>query len=288
MPMNPRLLRPLASRFFLDQHSGARLAFSLRRLSSRYAGPVVRVRRSSDSAEQDFSASEVSGGALAAWVGASNNGFVRTWYDQSGNGSHAQQATAAAQPKVVDTGSLCVDAAGYPAILCDGNAVYGLRIDGSQMFSGSGFSVAVIEPVNQGPTTNYLLANISATPGLIYFGLDFQNQRWLVYTGASFVNTASLFLPQGANPRQLFGFRMINGPSGTGWIRKNGAIVATNSNIGDNTSGSAQTAVNLFSGNSSTVQPYQGKVTEFLHWRDSRPNTFQQIDDQLLRHYKLP
>ena len=35
-----------------------------------------------------------------------SDGFVETWYDQSGNGNDATQATAGSQPKIVDTGSL--------------------------------------------------------------------------------------------------------------------------------------------------------------------------------------
>jgi hypothetical protein len=34
------------------------------------------------------------------------DGFVETWYDQSGNGNDAVQATADNQPKIVDGGSL--------------------------------------------------------------------------------------------------------------------------------------------------------------------------------------
>jgi len=34
------------------------------------------------------------------------NGFVETWYDQSGNGNNATQLTAGSQPKIVDAGAL--------------------------------------------------------------------------------------------------------------------------------------------------------------------------------------
>jgi hypothetical protein len=43
--------------------------------------------------------------ALLTFVG-SGNGFVTTWYDQSGNGSNATQATAGSQPRIVSNGVL--------------------------------------------------------------------------------------------------------------------------------------------------------------------------------------
>jgi hypothetical protein len=92
----------------LDTFSGAAAAYSLRNLQGRSGkdSAIVRVRRSSDNTESDFTATEVSDGTLAAWVGAGNNGFVPTWYDQSGNGRHATQASTARQPQIVSNGVL--------------------------------------------------------------------------------------------------------------------------------------------------------------------------------------
>ena len=42
-------------------------------------------------------------------VDTSADGFVTTWYDQSGNGNDAAQATASAQPKIVSSGSTIED-----------------------------------------------------------------------------------------------------------------------------------------------------------------------------------
>ncbi len=81
---------------------------------STYSGPLIRVRRSSDNAESDFSAvifPDVSGNrwidtvALLAFV-TSGGGFVTTWYDQSGNGRHATQASLLSQPRIVTAGVL--------------------------------------------------------------------------------------------------------------------------------------------------------------------------------------
>jgi hypothetical protein len=92
----------------LDAFPNAAAAYSLRQLRTGVAN-VVRVRRSSDNTEDDFTAAQVSDGTLATWVGAGNNGFVRTWYDQSGNSRNAEQTTTANQPQIVSSGNLLTD-----------------------------------------------------------------------------------------------------------------------------------------------------------------------------------
>jgi hypothetical protein len=94
-------------------------AYSLRSFDADADPNVVNVRRSSDSALSDFTASEVSDGTLTSWVGAGNDGYVTTWYDQGGT-NHATQTTVASQPKIVDGGALVTDGSGNPAIIGDG------------------------------------------------------------------------------------------------------------------------------------------------------------------------
>lgn len=107
----------LGNNFLLDTFSGAAAAYSLRKLSASTTN-VVRVRRSSDDAEADFTATEVTDGTLTTWTGA-NDGHVVTWYDQSENtGRDATQATAAAQPKIVSAGTLILKN-GKPSIEFD-------------------------------------------------------------------------------------------------------------------------------------------------------------------------
>jgi hypothetical protein len=97
-----------APALLLDSLSvGAAVAYSSRKLRTAYAGSAMRVRRSSDNAEQDigFSGNDLDTTALAAFIGA-NTGTVVTWYDQSGNGADAAQATASWQPRIINAGVL--------------------------------------------------------------------------------------------------------------------------------------------------------------------------------------
>lgn len=121
-PMSNRLLVPRKTPGLLDLVPGAAAAYSLRSLSNSYAGPVVTVRRSSDDAEDSFTASEVADGTLAAFCGA-GEGFVKQWWDQSGNARHASQTTAGYQPKIVSSG-VVVTEEGKPAIQFNGTDEY--------------------------------------------------------------------------------------------------------------------------------------------------------------------
>lgn len=91
----------------LDTYPGAAAAYSVRRLNSNYTGPALRVRRSSDNTEQDidYESTNLNTAALLAFCGLSN-GYVVTWYDQSGNGKHATQTTAINQPQIVANGGV--------------------------------------------------------------------------------------------------------------------------------------------------------------------------------------
>ena len=94
------------NKYLLDLSPFAEVAFSLRKLREAYRGPAVRVRRSSDNAEQDigfdaFGNLEVN--ALIGFVG-SGSGFVSVWYDQSLNSRNMTQTTTTQQPRIVNAG----------------------------------------------------------------------------------------------------------------------------------------------------------------------------------------
>jgi hypothetical protein len=92
----------------LDTYPNAAIAYDLTAINSAYTGPLVRVRRASDNAEQDIYAKQdgslnVSG--LESFC-SGTDGFVTTWYDQSGNSNDAVQTSTSLQPQIVASGSV--------------------------------------------------------------------------------------------------------------------------------------------------------------------------------------
>lgn len=136
-----------------------------RRLLASYTGPLIRIRRSSDNAEQNIGANglgDLDTAAITTFVG-SNSAFVRTIYHQNG-GVNLGQATAASQPRIVNAGTL-ETVNGKPACL----------------FSGSQFLEAALSGGNAAAWTNYMTASVEANVA----GQSFAR---LLAAGASGVN----------------------------------------------------------------------------------------------------
>lgn len=95
--------------FLLDEYgTDIVLAYSLRKLSSTYSGDAIRVRESAGNTEADIgfdSNGNLDESALLSHVG-SNNGFIVTWYDQSGQGGNVQNVTTSEQPQIVSSGTV--------------------------------------------------------------------------------------------------------------------------------------------------------------------------------------
>jgi hypothetical protein len=163
-----------ASLGLLDQYGGAAAAYSLRNLSIYNASPVVRVRRSSDNTESDFTATQVSDGTLTTFCGA-GNGFVQTWYDQSGNGRNAQQTTTDNQPQIVSSGSLLTDNL-KPCVLFNGSND-SLRADalassfiGQRMFISAAMVCRAASATPTATGVVYGLGNSTTNTPLRWFG----------------------------------------------------------------------------------------------------------------------
>ena len=223
----------------LETYSGAAAAYSLRKLRTGYVGNAIRVRRSSDNSEQNI-AFDASGNldttSLLAFVG-SGNGFVTTWYDQSGNGSNLIQTTAANQARIVYSGVL-ETLNGKPALVTNYN------------YSNSGYYKATYASTINGPATMFNIGSNVATPGSGYLwdGLNTSmyaysyNNTWMRIGGsAEFALTG---YSQGITTQRIINaiynstsskLRINNGTYATG---NTGTIAATGLTLGGAYNGS--------------------------------------------------
>ena len=173
------------SQLLLDLYPNAAAAYSVRKLRTAYTGNAIRVRRSSDNAESDigFSGDNIDTATLTSFC-SGTNGFVTTWYDQSGNGRNATQTTAGNQPQIVSSGSVILEN-GKPALQFDGsNDGFALSIPSpNSLGGGSEYSVisrtSSLNPIvtfNDGAASNmYSLWIFPALGWLSRFGTGFQN-----------------------------------------------------------------------------------------------------------------
>lgn len=104
---------------FFNVFGQSDLGWSLKDLSGD-GGTILTVRRSSDNAENDFTANDITNGNLVSWVGVGNDGRVKTVWDQGSANEPLEKTVASAQPYIVQAGSLVVDPVnGEPALYSD-------------------------------------------------------------------------------------------------------------------------------------------------------------------------
>lgn len=105
----------------------------------------------------------VTGQTLANWLGTAT-GYVTTWYDQSGRGNHATQATAANQPIITKA----TKGPGYMVLFngVNGTTSYGLNFGAYDILNNTSYSVCgVVRRKASGATNNenYYLSGAGGT-----------------------------------------------------------------------------------------------------------------------------
>ena len=202
--------------FPLDKVSSAALAYSTRRLSSAYTGKALRVRRSSDNAEQDigFIDNELDTPDVETFAGA-GDAFVVTWYDQSGNTRNLTQATAVKQPKIVSSGSI-ITRNTKPTILFDG--------------TDDVLATGTIAALNQPETWFLAMTQITWTANDRIFDGDTDNVMRFLQSGTTPTVVLSSGVTLTASPDPALGTMdlmssVLNGVSSS--IRTNGSAEVT-------------------------------------------------------------
>jgi hypothetical protein len=228
-----------------------------------------------------------------------NDGFVTTWYDQSGNGNHATQSTAASQPKIVSAGSL-VTRGGKASIQFDGTDDH---FDTSQNnpFSFTG-GVSIIHASYKNSTAYNLYETIISANG------DGGNRERMAFGYINNISFASpvpsistdVWAPLGiqydgtvsTDSRHLIGYYISNWSThlstGLSNLRFNGADVATKpygtgsfDRLGPN-----PIKIGVFR-ESLTTSFFAGEIQEIIAYADDRSSVRQQIESNINTHYGI-
>jgi hypothetical protein len=171
--------------FLLDLYPSAYCAYSFRKLSSTYTGSCIRVRRSSDNTESDigFVNNVLDTTTLTTFCGA-GNGFIKKWYDQSGNVRDQTQNANGNQPQIVSSGSVIL-VNGKPSYSLNGTGQY---IDATINLTSSNLSIFEVFKIND----NNFIVNYGGGSSFIMLGLTTSNVADSIVVNSRYKNNVSL------------------------------------------------------------------------------------------------
>ena len=244
---------PLFSQLSSAATASAVGAFSLRAVNGTSV-KAVQVRNGTTSAVQDFYADRlgnlltapVVGQSLANWLGGAT-GYVTTWYDQSGKGNHASQATAANQPII----QKATKGPGYSTLwpgLTSTRLIYGTS---SNIFDSTNYSVCVAAKRTVAvSTTTYYAGTNGQTVQYQNLGIGYISDTALRHTHYSYSNNGPSGLPAYAGASEpiaydyfafsqtaLSGFREYSWRSETKYTSGNNGLTTPLTRSGNSTIG---------------------------------------------------
>ncbi len=257
----------------LDVYPTASAAYSLRLLRGAfYTSNAIRVRRSSDNTEQDIgftTTGNLNTTALTSFVGA-GNGFIVTWYDQSGNAANATQATQANQPQIVSSGSVLLQGAN-PTILFNGTSNF---MDAAGVTTGNPKSIFVSTKNNYiGTLEKVLFDSVNTNQALLYkdptnlIGIGFGTFITTTYTATTNFILYSV---------------LHNSTTSNAYVNSANQII-TNQNLGTNAFaglriGAVRGAASLY---------YSGNISEFIVYGSNQAANRIAIETNINNYYSV-
>jgi len=272
---------PSAFTGLLNDYSGAAAAYSLRLLDSTYTGNAIKVRRASDNTEQDigFVNNVLDTSSLESFC-SGTDGFVTTWYDQSGS-NNATTSLASEQPKIVSSGTT-ITKNGKPCLDFNGNnngyelsdqSLITSLTDGTQ----TAISVHSVDDVSVG-TDNIIYSVGDRNSVTHFFALGYRSNeaRAGYYNGSSW----SAKDISASNNTQYLGFNVVVSGS-PDFYQNNTQAVSGNSPALDGNQG-----LSIGKGTNNNFD-LTGTIQELIFYPDDQSSNRSGIETNINDHYSI-
>lgn len=260
--------------------TGAAVAFGLRELPGySWTGALIKVRRSSDNTENDFyqgatagsfNTTRGGGGTSLESFCSGTNGFIRTWYDQSGNGNNLTQTTAASQPQIVSSGSV-VTVNEKPAIDFVGASSHLLNLSSTVSASNPVSTTHIFKRKASGDIA-YGLENNDITTNFIYTPVLFSDNKFYFRTRNHFLAASGT----DTSSAQMILTGVMS--SSNRYMRKNGSAIST-------TETSISHSIDFVKFGNGSGGPNNAYSQEYLLWSSDQNSNISTIETAGNQYY---
>jgi hypothetical protein len=264
----------------LAEYPGAAAAYSLRQLTTAYTGSAIEVRRASDNSTQDigFVNNELDTSSLTSFC-SGTNGFVTTWYDQSGSGNDATQSTAADQSQIVSSGSVITEG-GKPCLEYN-NDLYKSTYE---LTDDTDFLALIVIRVNTEINTNprYAAFNSSTNGVNVQIGYDSNSQYFTRKDNVTNLTT-NAFSTTGSRNLMAHGCQ-----SNTNYFSRNGSLETfTNTGVPAGNSEMGNGLFLLKGYQLTTFHVETGNIQEFILYPSDKLSDLSGIEDNINDFYSI-
>jgi len=212
------------------------------------------------------------------------DGFVETWYDQSGNGNDAEQTTAASQPQIVSGGALVVDSAGLPEIDFDGSN--DCLTSSSYSRSGEDLPLTIISVFDQDVTGIDYVVALNKSDDNAFDRILLRTDKF-EYGRRATDNFNKAGSGSDPNVNTKYVFTAINaGTTSSGFVNGSSIFSAVDTNL--NTQSLNQIDIGANNGDSVSKQnPFDGQIQEIIICETDQSSNRTALETNINSHYSI-